>query len=77
MADSLASVAEWVPWMQERAERLDRDAAFPTEEFTRLRQAGLLKLPLPVSGRGSADELATLLTLLGRGNLSVGAPDGS
>ncbi len=65
-------IADLVPWMQERAEALDRDAAFPAEEIDRLRRAGALSPPLPVAGPGSADELAALLTLVGQGNLSVG-----
>jgi len=69
MSDLLGEI---VPWMQRRAIALDRDAAFPAEEIDRLRQAGLLTPPLPVAGRGSADQLAALLTRVGQGNLSVG-----
>jgi hypothetical protein len=29
MSDLLLVVAEWVPWMQGRADQLDREAAFP------------------------------------------------
>ncbi len=65
-------VAELVPWMQARAEAADRDAAFPAEEVSALGRAGALSPPLPVAGLGSADDLATLLILVGQGNLSVG-----
>jgi alkylation response protein AidB-like acyl-CoA dehydrogenase len=62
--------------MQQRAESLDRDAAFPDQEIERLRQLGALTIPLPVHGRGRddtlADGLASLLSLAGQGNLSVG-----
>jgi len=69
-------LAELVPWMQARAEALDRDAAFPVEEVDRLWQRGLLSLPLPVrSARrddSMADHMAMVLSQIGRGNLSVG-----
>ncbi len=69
-------LAELVPWMQGRAEALDRDAAFPAEEVDSLRRCGALSLPLPVrsSTRDDrlVDQLAAVLTLTGRGNLSVG-----
>ncbi len=68
----LRSVSELLPWMQSRAEGLDRDAAFPALEVDRLRQAGALAPPLPVRDGVSADELAALLALVGQGNLSVG-----
>jgi len=69
-----------VPWMQARAAALDRDAAFPTEEVDRLRSIGTLSLPLPIGRRGQndvrddamTDQLASVLMLTGRGNLSVG-----
>ena len=72
MSALLTAVADLVPWMQGRADALDRDAAFPTEEIVRLRRAGALLPPLPVRHPGKADELAGLLGLVGRGNLSVG-----
>jgi alkylation response protein AidB-like acyl-CoA dehydrogenase len=65
-------IAELIPWMQARADALDRDAAFPAEEIDCLRRAGALSPPLPVQNTGTAEELATLLTLVGQGNLSVG-----
>lgn len=72
MSPLLTDIFEMVPWMQGRAEALDRDASFPAEEIDALRRAGALSPPLPVLGRASADELAALLTLVGQGNLSVG-----
>ena len=66
MTDLLQIVAEWSPWMQSRADMLDREAAFPAEEFDLLRGIGALSGPLPVG------ELAPLLALVGQGNLSVG-----
>ena len=72
MLDLLASVAQLVPWMQSRADALDRQALYPAEEMDQLRRAGALAPPLPVCGSGSAEDLATLLTLVGEGNLSVG-----
>jgi alkylation response protein AidB-like acyl-CoA dehydrogenase len=72
MAKLLAAVAEMIPWMQSRADQLDRDGAFPTDEVTRLRRAGALSLPLPIRGGIGADVLASLLSLAGQGNLSVG-----
>lgn len=71
-----ARLAEMVPWMQGRAGALDRDAAFPAEEVDRLRACGALSLPLPVHAGGRddrvVDQLASVLTLSGTGNLSVG-----
>jgi alkylation response protein AidB-like acyl-CoA dehydrogenase len=72
MSPLLTAVSDIVPWMQRRAHALDRGAAFPMEEIDRLRRAGALAPALPVSGNGTADELAALLTLAGQGNLSVG-----
>jgi alkylation response protein AidB-like acyl-CoA dehydrogenase len=66
------AIGELVPWMQARADALDREAAFPSEEVARLRRAGALSPPLPVAGSGTADELAALLVLAGKGNLAVG-----
>jgi alkylation response protein AidB-like acyl-CoA dehydrogenase len=72
MSECLRAVSDLVPWMQSCADALDRDAAFPQEEIDRLRLAGALSPPLPVLGHARSDELATLLTLVGQGNLSVG-----
>jgi alkylation response protein AidB-like acyl-CoA dehydrogenase len=68
----MRAIAELIPWMQNRADGLDREAAFPAEEVACLRRAGALSPPLPVKGTGTAGDLAELLTLVGRGNLSVG-----
>lgn len=61
----MQSIAALIPWMQSRAEALDRDASFPDEELRRLRSAGALALQTP-------DALVKLLILVGQGNLSVG-----
>ena len=65
MSDLLPIVAEAIPWMQSRADILDRDATFPAEEFDLLRGIGALSALLPVG------ELVSLLVLVGQGNLSV------
>ncbi|MDR3530073.1 MAG: hypothetical protein P4L90_05915 [Rhodopila sp.] len=72
MIGLLPMVAERVPWMQSRADALDRGAAFPIEEFDLLRGIGALSPSLPVHGHAGVDELASLLSLVGQGNLSVG-----
>jgi alkylation response protein AidB-like acyl-CoA dehydrogenase len=72
MSALLAAVSELVPWMQGRADVLDRRAVFPAEDIDRLRRVGALSLELPVLGDAKADELAALLVLVGKGNLSVG-----
>jgi hypothetical protein len=60
--------------MQDRAELLDRQAAFPSADIAALRQAGALTLLLPVDAPAPEriDQLSAVLTLVGRGNLSVG-----
>jgi alkylation response protein AidB-like acyl-CoA dehydrogenase len=68
----MRELSELVSWMQDRADQLDRDAAFPAQEITALRRAGALSLPLPVSGSGTADELAAMLIWVSQGNLPVG-----
>jgi alkylation response protein AidB-like acyl-CoA dehydrogenase len=70
--DMMHAVAELVPWMQSRADALDRDAAFPEEEMECLRRVGALSPPLSVQGSGTADELAAVLVLVGQGNLAAG-----
>jgi alkylation response protein AidB-like acyl-CoA dehydrogenase len=71
-----SGIADLVPWMQGRAEALDRDAAFPAAEMKALHRLGAFEPPLPVRGRhrddAAADALAELLVQVGRGNLSVG-----
>jgi hypothetical protein len=68
MIDLPLIVAEWVPWMQSRADALDRDAAFPVEEFDLLREIGARSPPLPVCGHVGVGQLASLLVLVGQGN---------
>lgn len=72
----LARVAALVPGMAARAVALDRDPAFPAEDFAALRAAGALRVGLPVSGGASGAEAAAglgeLLRLVGRGSLAVG-----
>jgi alkylation response protein AidB-like acyl-CoA dehydrogenase len=76
----LASLAELVPAMQARAIQLDRDTAFPIEDFNLLRNLGALTAPIPeaLGGLGMGTEpagalpLMEALRLLGRGNLCVG-----
>lgn len=72
-------VAAMVPWMRQRAARLDDEAAFPTEEIAALRDAGVLALPLPVEHAARADEvhaladqMADVLMRIGEENLAVG-----
>jgi alkylation response protein AidB-like acyl-CoA dehydrogenase len=75
MKDLVERVAALVPVMRRRAAALDEDAAFPTEDMIALRQVGALSIPLPVEGgyRAEAtDLLASLLTSVGSGNLSIG-----
>nr|WP_294509938.1 acyl-CoA dehydrogenase family protein [uncultured Rhodopila sp.] len=76
MPSLLPALAELVPWMQSRADALDRDAAFPAEDVARLHRLGALTLPLPVAAKARDDDLAgtlaSMLVLIGQGNLSVG-----
>jgi alkylation response protein AidB-like acyl-CoA dehydrogenase len=62
--------------MRERANGLDRDAAFPEDDIADLRAAGALSVALPAAMRrpdpALADQLAEVLTLAGAGNPSVG-----
>ncbi len=59
---------------------MDTTAAFPTEDFADLRQAGVLQAVLPIGSGGlglgtepaGAQDLLALLVLLGRGNLALG-----
>jgi alkylation response protein AidB-like acyl-CoA dehydrogenase len=76
----LQHVVKMVPAMKARAERLDRDAQFPSIEFAQLRPLGLLSAVIPqrlgglglgIDG-GSTLALLELLRLLGRANLAVG-----
>ncbi len=72
MSALVSAMSELVPWMQQRAGALDRDAAFPREEFENLRQIGALAPNLPIVDPVRTDELTTLLALAGEANLSVG-----
>ena len=67
-------VAATIPAMQDRAALLDRASEFPTEDIADLQRAGALSLSLPVETPNIevTDQLASVLTLAGRGNLSVG-----
>jgi alkylation response protein AidB-like acyl-CoA dehydrogenase len=75
-----ARVTALLPYMQQRAAELDRDAAFPVDEVAALRDAGCLGMPLPVEHPSAdlelrhdlADRLASVLTRTGLGNLAVG-----
>lgn len=79
-ATLLQAVTAALPAMRQRAVALDRDAAFPAQDFAELRALGLLAAPLPTAlgglGLGTepagADGLRRLLILLGRGNMAVG-----
>ncbi|MBS7702177.1 acyl-CoA dehydrogenase family protein [Chelatococcus asaccharovorans] len=63
-----------------RAEDLDDDETFPAEDIAGLVASGMMAAPLPEAlggrdlgiGRVGVQQLATVLSLLGRGNLSVG-----
>ena len=72
MTSLLTALTEQVPWMQSRADALDRDSTFPAEEIDRLHRLGALTHPLPPESSGAADSLALMLILAGQGNLSVG-----
>jgi len=63
-----------VPTMRDRAAGLDRESAFPTEDIADLRRVGAFALTLPIEtpGAGVIEQLASVLTLVGSGNLSVG-----
>jgi alkylation response protein AidB-like acyl-CoA dehydrogenase len=76
MSSLLSLLADLVPLMQSRAEALDRDSAFPAEDVAGLHRLGALSLPLPVAASSRddalADTLASMLVLIGQGNLAVG-----
>lgn len=79
-AAALREAATIARFCAEHAPDLDRDDAFPVEEFRRLAEAGLLAAPLPHAqgGLGLGTEPGgmgaglQLLAQLGWGNLSVG-----
>ncbi|TYZ10137.1 acyl-CoA dehydrogenase [Hymenobacter lutimineralis] len=69
------AAAQLVPRLFAHAPLSDFDGAFPVEEFSWLRAAGLLTAVLPpaLGGEGLADEaLLRVLCHIGRGNLAVG-----
>jgi alkylation response protein AidB-like acyl-CoA dehydrogenase len=73
--DNAERAAALVPAMRRNAAALDDNASFPAADLAALREAGALRLPLTKdeSGRPAAtDRLASLLTTIGSGNLSVG-----
>lgn len=79
-ADVLSAAATVADRCAEQAAEADAHGAFPEEEFGLLREAGLLRAPLPAvhGGRGlgrapgTAHALLRLLFEIGRGSLPVG-----
>ena len=75
----VSSLADLIPAMQARAIVLDRDTAFPLEDFALLRNLGALAAPIPEAFGGlgighrtrGALALTDTLRLLGQGNLCV------
>jgi alkylation response protein AidB-like acyl-CoA dehydrogenase len=55
----VARAAQLGPAMEERAERYDREASFPYENFADLRDAGFLALMIPESHGGLGADYAT------------------
>ena len=73
--DVIERVTTLVPGMQRNAAALDEHGIFPAEDMAAIGRAGALSIPLPIDGgheRETSDILASLLTLIGSGNLSVG-----
>jgi len=79
-AEALRAGAAIARFCAENGPDLDREGAFPKEEFRRIAEAGLLAAPLPrtLGGLGFGTEPGgmlpglQLLTLFGWGNLAVG-----
>jgi hypothetical protein len=71
MHDPLERVKALVPRMRKNAARHDADASFPSEDIEALREAGALHLAVG-EGENHTDRLASLLSIIGAGNLSVG-----
>lgn len=75
----LAALQRLVPAMQRRAETLDAEEAFPSDDMADLRDIGALAAPLPraLGGLGAGTEsdgallLLDMLRLTGRGHLAV------
>ncbi len=80
ITETLACAAHVADRCADHAAAIDRDGAFPEEEFRWLHEAGLLAAPLrPELGGvgigvlpGTTPALLTLLRHIGRGNLAVG-----
>jgi alkylation response protein AidB-like acyl-CoA dehydrogenase len=78
--DVLSTAAAIAAFCAQNAAAIDHDDAFPEEEFRRIAEAGLLAAPAPLAHGGQGLGTAPgrmwpglrLLSLLGRGNLSVG-----
>jgi alkylation response protein AidB-like acyl-CoA dehydrogenase len=78
-AELLGRVAALLPDMAARASELDEMAAFPEQDVSALREAGLFTAPLPEAyggaafgmGAEGAEALLKLLVLLGEGNLPL------
>ncbi|MGI4733751.1 MAG: acyl-CoA dehydrogenase family protein [Janthinobacterium lividum] len=78
-AAAVAAAAKLAPRLLAQATHTDEVGGFPDQEFTWLREAGLLTAALPVAlgGAGLGESAATLALLqvlyhVGRGNLAVG-----
>ena len=69
MSDLSARAAALAPCLLENAASIDREGAFPTEEFRWLRAAGLLDSAIV---RAPTLDLLRTLWHVGRGNLAVG-----
>jgi hypothetical protein len=71
MHEVLARVKALVPLIRRNAARFDADASFPAPDIEALREAGALRLAV---GKGElhTDQLASMLSMIGAGNLSVG-----
>jgi alkylation response protein AidB-like acyl-CoA dehydrogenase len=59
MSDAVAVAAEVAARFRERAEQHDREASFPVEDFTDLRESGLLGLMVPTQLGGLGAGFAT------------------
>jgi alkylation response protein AidB-like acyl-CoA dehydrogenase len=74
MTDAVARAERLAPRMASRAERYDRDAAFPRQDVEELRQEGLLGLMVParLGGLGAGfEEYVRVATALAGGNAST------
>jgi alkylation response protein AidB-like acyl-CoA dehydrogenase len=71
MHDIVGRVNALVPFMRRNAARFDADASFPAQDIVALREAGALRLETG-EGDSGTDRLASMLSMIGAGNLSVG-----